>query len=187
MKQSVPVDLIPIDSKQPSEDWARDTFRYAHCFADEITTTIINKTEDLQKWIYLATDLQQKIQTIRLQKANTRIIEVLKDYGVYLPSTGNEKQYLVNFDDVIKNISDSNWYQTRQLSKQALIRMASYGIFRRGYNTWAINAANEWLNKCRLRYIENTSTHDISRRRGKGFVYYTSTYLSLRFKCFNIF
>ena len=49
--------------------------------------------------------------------------------------------------------------------------MVTYGIFRKGYSIWAINAANEWLNKRRLRYIENTSTHDKQCRRGKGFVY----------------
>ena len=171
MKHSVPMDLILIDSKQLDEDWARNTFRYAHCFSKEITTTIINKPEDLQKWIDIATDLQLELRTIGLQKAHAKIIEVFKDYGVYLPSTSNEKQHPVNFDDVITIISDSYWYQTRQLSKQALIHMVSYGIFRKGYNIWAINAANEWLNKRRIRYIESTSTHEKKRRRGKGFVY----------------
>ena len=90
------MDLIPIDSKQLDEDWARNTFRYAHCFSDEITTTIINKPEDLQKWIDIATDLQMELRTIGLQKAHAKIIDVFKDYGVYLPSTTNEKQYPVN-------------------------------------------------------------------------------------------
>ena len=55
-KLAVPVDLIPIDSKQLDESWASKTFKYAHCFSNDITTKIINDANaKLQKAVPVAT------------------------------------------------------------------------------------------------------------------------------------
>ena len=167
-KLAVPVDLIPIDSKQLDESWASKTFKYAHCFSNDITTKIVNDADDLQKWINIATNLQLELRAIGLQKAHAKAVEVFKDYGVYLPDTN---EHPVNFDDIITIISNPDWYKSRQLSKQGLIHMVSYGIFRKGYNIWAMNAAKEWLHQKNLHIMNANAQNDSQRRRGKGFVY----------------
>ena len=156
--------MIPVDSKHLDETWARRTFKYAYCFSDEITTTIVNDSDDLQKWINIATNLQLELREIGLQKAHNKAVEVFRDYSVCLPGTNEQP---VNFDDLITIISNATWYRSRQLSKQGLIHMVSYGIFRKGYNTWAINAANDWLHRKHLQ-LKDDNTRS---RRGKGFVY----------------
>ena len=82
-KLAVPVDLIPIDSKQLDETWASKTFKYAHCFTDDITTKIVNDADDLQKWINIATNVQLELRAIGLQKAHAKAVEVFKDYGLF--------------------------------------------------------------------------------------------------------
>ena len=163
-KISVPFDLIPVDSKQLDETWATKTFQYAYCFSGDITTKIINNTEDLQTWIGIASDIQLELRAIGLQQAHAKIVDVFRDYGVYLQTSSSCKQHPVNFDDIISIISNVNWYKTRQISKQALIHMVTYRIFRKGYNTWAIEAANKWLHTRNLKLTQG-------KRRGKGFVY----------------
>ena len=163
-KIPVPFDLIPVDSKQLDETWATKTFKYAHYFSGDITTKIINDTEDLQTWIGIALDIQLELRAIGLQQAHAKIVDGFRDYGVYLQTSSSHMQHPVEFDDIISIISNVNWYKTRQVSKQALIHMVTYGIFRKGYNTWAIEAANEWLNKRNLKLTQG-------KRRGKGFVY----------------
>ena len=141
-KLAVPVDLIPIDSKQLDESWASKTFKYAHCFSNDITTKIVNDADDLQKWINIATNLQLELRAIGSQKAHAKAVEVFKDYGVYL-----------------------------SFSEHGLIHMVSYGIFRKGYNIWAMNAAKEWLHQKNLHIMNANAQNDSQRRRGKGFVY----------------
>ena len=93
---------------------------------------------------------------------------VFRDYGVHLPSANNEQQHPVNFDDIITIISNANWYNDRQPSKQALIHMITYGIFRRGYNIWAINTATSWKKEKGIKLVEHK---DNIKRKGKGFIY----------------
>ena len=165
---AVPKDLIPVDTKLLDSNWAEQTYKYAHCFSKDITTTIVHDPADLQKWIDIATNVQLELRAIGLQKAHAKAIEVFKDYGVKLPGTN---QNPVNFDDIISIITNPDWYSTRQLAKQGIIHMVSYGIFRKGYNIWAIQAANEWLNKNHLKFIDNIEESNLNKRRGKGFVY----------------
>ena len=51
--------------------------------------------------------------------------------------------------------------------------MISYGIFRQGYNNWAIKASKEWLLKYKILINENELDVGSSKtkRQKKGFVY----------------
>ena len=101
--------------------------------------------DNLQRWIEVTSDIQKQLLTIGVQKSHSIIIDVFHYYGVYVPSGTSELQRPVNFDDVISIISDEQLYESRQLAKQALMHVVSYGIFRRGYNKWAIEAPNDWF------------------------------------------
>ena len=59
-----------------------------------------------------------------------------------------------NIDDILVIINDKNWYTTQQDTKQTLIHMISYGIFRQGYNHWAIKVSKEWLFTHKIRIDE---------------------------------
>ena len=51
--------------------------------------------------------------------------------------------------------------------------MITYGIFRNGYNNWAIKASKEWLFKYKIRIDEKESDISTTKttRQKKGFVY----------------
>ena len=164
----VPVNLLPIDNKKIDEDWASLTYKYAHCFSSKFRSTTYEDTDDLQNWIAVAESIQLELRELGVHKAHEKILDVFRDYGVYLPSSTNERQHPVNFDDVINIISDKEWYNERQVAKQALIHNIQYGIFRRGFNLWAVNAANSWIKEKRIKLVGST---DNIKRRGKGFVY----------------
>ena len=51
--------------------------------------------------------------------------------------------------------------------------MITYGIFRQGYNHWAIKVSKEWLFKYKIRFDEkewNVAASKTTRQK-KGFVY----------------
>ena len=68
--KEVPVNLLPIDNKKIDENWASSTYKYAHCFSSEFQSEIYRDTEDLQKWISVATALQLELRALGLQKAH---------------------------------------------------------------------------------------------------------------------
>ena len=80
--------------------------------------------------------------------------------------------YRVNVFSIIFN---KQWYASRQLAKQALIHMVSYGIFRRCYNTWVIEAANDWIKNKNIKLVgfddDKITAGNHGRRQGKGFAY----------------
>ena len=64
-------------------------------------------------------------------------------------------------------------HNTLQDTKQTLIHMISYKIFRQGYNNWAIKTSKEWLLKYKILINENELDVGSSKtkRQKKGFVY----------------
>ena len=170
--REVPIDLLPVDTKKIDALWAEKTFRYAHMFSSSFTSTAYTNDEDLQIWINTAIDLQNELKDIGVSQAHKKILQILNDYDVRIPGSSNQKPK--NFDDVITIISDKQWYQTNQESKRSMIHMITYGIFRRGYNNWAVNASKQWLQSKNVTLADevgNSEISDKSRRKKKGFVY----------------
>ena len=171
----VPQDLIPTDSNKLDEAWAKKTFKYAYCFSTSFAGCTYTDTNELQQWIDIATSVQRELRTLGCTKAHEKILQVVHEYDVYMPSNTDDKQRPTCMDDVITIITDRSWYENRQHAKRALIHMLAYGIFRKGYNTWAIDASNEWLNhqEIVLKYENQHDEHGglKSKRQGKGFVY----------------
>ena len=170
--RQVPIDLIPIDTKGINVSWAEKTYRYAFLFDNSFKSTAYEGPEDLQRWIDIAINLQNELRDIGVSKAHKKIIEIFNDYDVRMQ--GPNKQRPVNFDDICTIISDKDWYQVNQESKRNLIHMITYGIFRRGYNNWAISECNTWQQKYNITLSEDDSTSRLNekgKRRKKGFVY----------------
>ena len=170
--REVPIDLLPVDTKKIDALWAEKTFRYAHLFSSKFNSTAYTNDEDLQLWINTAIDLQNELKDIGVSQAHKKILQILGDYDVRIPSSNNQKPK--NFDDVMMIISDKQWYQTNQESKRSMIHMITYGIFRRGYNNWAIRAGKEWMQSKNVTYapeVSNTENADKNKRKKKGFVY----------------
>ena len=170
--RQVPTNLIPIDTKGMNSSWAEKTYRYAFLFDSSFKSTAYEGPEDLQRWIDIAINMQNELKEIGVSKAHQKILEIFNDYDVRLQ--GPNKQKPVNFEDIMSIISDKNWYQTNQESKRNLIHMVTYGIFRRGYNNWAISACNTWLQKYNVTLVSDDQADGVSekgKRRKKGFVY----------------
>ena len=170
--RSVPSNLLPTDARSLNQEWAEQTFRYAYIFGRNFGSSDWGDQSKIQAWIDRAIQIQQELREIGVQKAHDKIISVFRDYNVCLPRTN---QMPTNIDDVIIIINDKQWYMEQQDSKQQLIHMITYGIFRSGYNHWAFKACKEWLMKYRLKLddtemLEDTLDDKASRRK-KGFVY----------------
>ena len=169
--QSVPYNLLPNDSKSLTNEWAEKTFRYAYLFGKEFNCVDWSDPSNLQAWINMALKLQQDLRELGVQRAHEKVVLVFREYNITIP---NSKQLPTNMDDIISIINDRVWYTTDQEHKQQLIHMVMYGIFRRGYNHWAVKACKEWLNERHLK-LNNTDINDTlderKVRRKKGFVY----------------
>jgi len=72
-----------------------------------------------------------------VQKAHAKVVMVFREYNITLPDSN---QLPTNIDDILVIINNQEWYTTDKEYKQQLIHMISYGIFRNGYNYWAVKA-----------------------------------------------
>ena len=156
----VPPNLIPTDSKSLNYEWAEKTFRYAYLFGRNFGTSTWGNNQNIQAWIDKALQLQTELRELGVAKAHEKIISIFREYNICMPGS---TQSPTNIDDIIVIINDKDWYTTQQDSKQALIHMISYGIFRQGYNHWAMKASKEWLYKYKIRIDENAL--DVTRSK----------------------
>ena len=167
----VPPNLIPTDSRSINHEWAEKTYQYSYLFGRN--STLSNRDEDDQKiqaWIDYGLHLQNELRELGVRKAHEKIITMFRDYLVYMPGS---TQLPTNIDDVLVIINDKEWYTTQQDTKQKLIHMITYGIFRKGNNNWAFKASKEWLFKYHIRIDEKElyTSSRTSTRQKKGFVY----------------
>ena len=169
--RSVPFNLLPTDSRSLDNDWAEKTFRYAYLFGRQFGTSAWENNNNLQAWIDKALQLQQELRELGVQKAHAKVVMVFREYNITLPDSN---QLPTNIDDILVIINNQEWYTTDKEYKQQLIHMITYGIFRNGYNYWAVKACKEWLLKYNLKIDEtdiNTVSNVKTTRRKKGFVY----------------
>ena len=169
--RSIPYDLIPTESKSLNQEWAEKTFRYAYLFGRDFGSANWGESQNKQAWIDKGLQLQAELRELGVQKAHEKIISLFREYNVFIPGS---TQRPTNMDDALVVINDKNWYTENQDSKQALIHMIMYGIFRRGYNHWAVKASQDWLFNYEIRIDENESIKNVqgqNSRQKKGFVY----------------
>ena len=142
--RAVPFNLLPTDSKSLNNTWAEKTFRYAYLFGREFGTSAWDNKQNLQAWIDKSIHLQQELRELGVRKAHEKVVMVFREYNIKLP---NSNQNPTNIDDILVIINNHEWYITDKEYKQQLIHMITYGIFRNGYNYWAVKACKEWLQK----------------------------------------
>ena len=168
--RGVPYDLIPTDSRSLNQDWAEKTFRYAYLFGRNFGSSDWGNTENVQAWIDKALQLQVELRDLGVKKAHEKVISTFREYNVCIPGS---VQKPTNMDDILVIINDKDWYTEQQENKQTLIHMVMYGIFRRGYNHWAVKASQDWLFKYKIRIDDKESIDPQAKgsRQKKGFVY----------------
>ena len=167
---AVPCNLIPTDSRSINHEWAQKTFRYAYLFGRSFGISDWQDNQNVQAWIEKGLQLQTELRELGVRKAHEKIISIFREYNIYMPDS---TQRPTNIDDILVIINDKNWYTTQQDTKQTLIHMISYGIFRQGYNHWAMKVSKEWLFTHKIRIDEKALDITTSKttRQKKGFVY----------------
>ena len=170
----VPKDLIPVDRKLMDDEWAKQTYRYAHLFdLNQFKSKSWERDEQLVEWIEFAYNMQDELRHLGKIGAEKRVLQYFKDYNITM--INDTMMHPTNYDDIFSIIADKEWYQTNIDFKRNLIHMVGYGIFRKGYNMWAKNIECEWLHKYNITLKHmGMDGQDIvigSKRSGKGFVY----------------
>ena len=170
----VPKDLIPVDRRLMDDEWAKQTFRYAHLFdINTFKSKSWENEEQLVKWIEFAYNMQDELRYLGKLGAEKRVLQYFKDYNITM--VNDTMMHPKNFDDIFSIIADKEWYRKNIDFKRNLIHMVGYGIFRKGYNMWAKNIECEWLHKYNitLKHMGMDGCNIVrgSKRIGKGFVY----------------
>ena len=166
-------DLLPINEKDITEEWAKDTYDHCHLFSQEVTGTVWESYEDLKRWMRIATNLMKDIKCHGVEAGRQRIVHLANHkYNLTLPSNGKglveEAMAPVNINDVVEIISDPGWYSDNTFEKQDIIHDLVYGITRKSNNFWLITAEKKWMEKYFVFYSAQRR-HRITESR--GFVY----------------
>ena len=172
-KRFIKQDLLPVNEKDITEQWAKETYNHCHLFSKEVTGTVWDSYEDLKHWMHTATNLMKDIKFHGIDAGKKRIVHLANHkYNLTLPSKGKgllEKSMSpVNLNDVVEIISDPEWYNENTFEKQDIIHDLIYGITRKSNNFWLITAEKEWMEKHNVFY-------SVQRRQriteSRGFVY----------------
>ena len=171
----VPSNLIPVECNKLTVEWAKKTFKYA-CFFDDVVFPCTAYEDDsdpqLRTWLRHARSMQMELRDQGVLELQEKILAILQEHHVFLP--GNEHNIAAkNFDDVITIITNKAWYNKNKDANRKLIHMITYGIFRNGYNLWAIQACHDWEKYKRivLCHALSQKAGESKKRRGKGWVY----------------
>ena len=79
----VPKDLIPVDRRLMDDEWAKQTFRYAHLFdINTFKSKSWENEEQLVKWIEFAYNMQDELRYLGKLGAEKRVLQYFKDYNI---------------------------------------------------------------------------------------------------------
>lgn len=162
---NVPIDLLPVNVCDLEKgNWASATYHYWSAFSVGVTT-IVPTEEDLGKWKRAAADIIEELKALGVRKAHAQIIHMMKHYFNF----EHGKKNFTSIYDVADVLSSKELWNKHTALYRDIFYMFQYGIFRVGYNGWALECANEWMSTHNLCY----ETEGIGRlgRKGKGCVY----------------
>ena len=160
-------------------DWEGLTYHYCHLFDSSVTVVRTDDTDALLDWISKANNLQQDLKHKGSHCEITEVIHMEQLYGM----VGlYDQQPPTTLNDILSIVRDRDWYAKDMEHKRGIIYMLAYGIFRPGYNQWALKASEEWMHSYKLAYgrqrvysSQSRTTEGTMRRqyepRNKGFVY----------------
>lgn len=166
-------DLLPVNEKEITEQWAKETYNHCHLFTTEVTGTVWESHQDLKKWMYVAKNLMKDIKCHGVEAGRERIVHLANHkYNLTLPSDQNglinESLAPVNINDVVEIVSNPSWYNDNKYDKQNIIHDLIYAITRKTNNFWLITAEKKWMQKHNVTYGFKRSKRITESR---GFVY----------------
>ena len=173
----IPENLLPMSKKGCNSSWAKPNYRYCRLFDTSVTVTTTDNQEAIFKWMTIGQGLQDDLRNLGMSKAMTEVLRLSNDFKLRLRG-----QEVKSLNDILSIISQPMWYHNNLSRNRGIIYMLAYGIFRNGYNLWALNAAEDWLQTHHLVYMADDDTtqdqgseglDDIhtKARSKKGFVY----------------
>lgn len=125
---------------------------------------IQNEADFVAEWQFYMIKIQTELQQFGHNFAMKKVVSLFaNDYQILVPET---KQLKTSFDDVLTITADKNWYNSNNLFNLNLLWMAMYGIFRRTFDFWLINAADKWKRDKNIKYIDVCK-----ERKSTGFVH----------------
>ena len=156
--KEVPYDLFPVHVKHlRRNNWAQNTFKYWCAFHV--------RNPPLESWISAAEDIIEGLKAMGVSKAQDKICQMMKTYFALDPAV----QECCSLYEVIEVLSKpSNFKDNMELFRN-MLHMFQYGIFRIGYNGWAHQAANEWMQERNICY--NGTNDNYLQRKTKEFVH----------------
>lgn len=159
----VPVNLLPVNLSSYTDQWAYQTYHcWKHFYSGQLPEN--PRAEDFQKWKDAAMDMSEELKSLGVSKAHDKICSMMKSFFPY--NFGNRE--FCNMYDVVDFLSDASFFEEHKALFRDMVHMFQYGIFRVGFNAWAMNAAKEWMDERKITYGPGNLKW---RRRGKGFVY----------------
>ena len=162
-KTTVPLNLIPVASSALNEKWSFQTFPHWKAFYNGKVPSIPT-TEEAQKWKEAAKDISEELKTIGVSKAHEKICDMMNSFFTF----DRKNHTFCSLYDVIDFLGKPSFYKNNMDQVRNMIHMFQYGIFRVGYNAWALDAAKDWMEDRKITYNDKDT---LARRKGKGFVY----------------
>ena len=163
--KEVPVDLLPVHTLYLTRNnWAATTFHHWSAFRVGMVPSVPTE-EELNSWKDAAADIMEELKALGVSKAQEKICNMMNSYF----SFEYKKKTFRNLFEVVDMLSDDTFYSNNKDLFRDMIHMFQYGIFRSGYNGWAIDCAHEWMRRRNIVYDDTRmGKHG---RQGKGFVY----------------
>ena len=163
--RQVPNDLFPINvTELEKPNWASATYHYWSAFSVGHKPNVPS-SEDLGKWKLAAADIMEELKSLGVRKAHAKIVDMMKNYYKFEHGRKN----FTSVYDVADVLSNRDLYEKNKALYRDMFYMFQYGIFRVGFNGWALDAATEWMEHKNICYESNSIGR--TGRKGKGCIY----------------
>ena len=150
MSNLIPKDLFPVVDNDYNLEWANKTYAYSHLFS-ECRNTLDPQDEDINNWRNKALQIRLELSTIGKVTGRQRMLEVARvQFNMKIKGTDISPKCI---DDILKIISDKEWYTNDKRDRINQIYMLIYGITRQGFNQWLLDLEQSWLKKRNLTYV----------------------------------
>ena len=166
LNYSVPSNLIPVQANQITNEWAKETFKFAHIFVDDINTRAYNEDTDthLDLWKAKARQIQEELKARGIEVTITYICNDMKNKNIAFTNTSPTIS-----DDIFQILCDTDYYENNKVMARERIYYYCWGIFRVGRNEWIHDQVRKWLDEKAL--ILDYTKNQSGRFTRKNFVY----------------
>ena len=163
----IPSDLIPVSRAQITLDYAKETKNWARTFNEERFKSLYNDdypSTKLEEWQLYLRQLQSDLHNIGYKGTCDHITTLFAThYQFKVPTTNKLPE---TFNDVLQILKSKTWYNSNRFMARNAVHMILYGIYRRNFDDWIHDMANNWKASKNINEF-STTLH----RKGTGFVY----------------